>query len=163
MRHPTWSNPPFPTPIDSPLSDGLAYLHAREESEVFRGETYRYTRLYYVCDETGETFTDTALENSNVEQVYGPYRQRYGLPAPTELAEFRARYGLSAALLGKLLGFGANQWARYEAGEVPNRSCGLLLRLAVRDKNAWYSLLEAGETMFHSQPRLYAKLLAKAA
>lgn len=162
MNHPQWSNPPIVTPIPSPFDEGLAYLHTTEETADFRGDTYRYNRLYYVCDATGERFTTLEADNANTEQVYGPYRRRYGLPTPSELMAFRAAQGLSAAVLGKLLGFGPNQWTRYEMGEVPNRSCGLLLRLAVRDKAAWYSILEAGESMFSQQPRLYERLLARA-
>ena len=161
MNHPQWSNPPVSTPIPSPLADGLAYLYSREEAEVFRGEQYRYPRLFYVCETTGEHFTNDEVDANNVEQVYGPYRQRYGIPAPHELTMFRKSVDLSAAVMSKLLGFGPNQWTRYEQGEVPNRSNGLLLRLALRDRNAWFSLLEAGESFFHNQPRLYARLLAK--
>lgn len=162
MKHPIWSNPPFKTPIPSPLSDGLAYLHMDiAQWQDFRGEPYKWQRMYYVCDETGEEFTTCELDNSNVEQIYSQYRRRYGIPAPHELTMFRASLDLSAAIMSKLLGFGPNQWTRYEQGEVPNRTNGLLLRLALRDRNAWYSLLEAGAVFFSKQPRLYARLLGK--
>jgi putative zinc finger/helix-turn-helix YgiT family protein len=147
--------------MPSPLADGLAYLHATEETSEFRGAEYRYTRLFYVCDETGERFTTQDADNHNVEQVYGPYRERYGIPAPHELTMFRKSLELSAAVMSKLLGFGPNQWTRYEQGEVPNRANGLLLRLAVRNPEAWQSLLEAGKSFFSDQPRLYARLRAK--
>jgi len=163
MNHPAWSNPPLPATMPSPLAEGLAYLHATEEVADFRGGQFRYTRLFYICDETGEHFTTCDADNHNTEQVYSPYRERYGIPAPHELTMFRKGVGLSAAVMSKVLGFGPNQWARYEQGEVPSRSNGLLLRLAVRNEAAWCSLLEAGKTFFHSQPRLYERLLAKAA
>lgn len=162
MKHPQWSNPPIPATMPSPLADGLAYLHATEEMTEFRGDSYRYLRLYYVCDETGERFTTQDADNNNTEQVYGPYRQRYGIPAPHELTMFRKSLDLSAAVMSKVLGFGPNQWTRYEQGEVPSRTNGLLLRLAVGNPDAWRSLLEAGQSFFHDQPRLYERLLAKA-
>lgn len=79
----------------------------------FRGKTYHFLNHYYVCDESGEEFTDEATGEINFAQVYNQYREDCQL---------------SKADKGRLLGFGENQFYRYELGEVPSPSNGRLMR-----------------------------------
>lgn len=50
--------------------------------------------------------------------------------------KIRRKYGLSKASMSKVLGFGVNQWRRYERGEIePKDSHSLLIRLIMDPKS----------------------------
>jgi DNA-binding transcriptional regulator YiaG len=61
-----------------------------------------------LCEDTGEEFTDAKLDDLNLTQAYNQYRTRCNLPFPDEIKALREQYGLSAAKMSEILGFGAN-------------------------------------------------------
>lgn len=115
--------------IESPFCDGTAHLKSELSTVEYRKEQYSYTRYYYVCDGTGIEFTDNDADRASIEQVYSQYREKYGIPAPERLIDWRKSYGLSAVMMSRLLGLGENQYGLYEKGEMPALSIGRLLSI----------------------------------
>jgi len=106
--------------MKSPITGGNATLKSMPAEQEFRGEKYAYTYRYYVCDDTGEEFTTTEIDEANIQQVYDQYRQKYGVPTPAAIQQTREKYGLSAALMSRILGWGDNQYRLYESGIIPS-------------------------------------------
>jgi transcriptional regulator with XRE-family HTH domain len=59
--------------------------------------------------------------------LYAQYRERHGIPSPSDLKSLREKYGLSAHIMSKIAGIGINQYGLYENGEMPSLSIGLRL------------------------------------
>ena len=102
----------------------------------FRGKTYHFLNHYYVCDESGEEFTDEVTGEINFAQVYNQYREENNIPFVNEIVKLREDCQLSKADMGRLLGFGENQYYRYELGEVPSPSNGRLMRTLIDNRDA---------------------------
>jgi transcriptional regulator with XRE-family HTH domain/uncharacterized phage-associated protein len=102
----------------------------KEDVLEVRKEEFPILYHYYFCEDTGEEFTDVALDDLNLAQAYNQYRIRYSLPFPDEIKELREQYGLSAAKMAEILGFGANVYRHYEGGDLPNISNARLMQLA---------------------------------
>ena len=94
----------------------------------FRGEEYSYTQALWYCAQSGEYFTTNETDDAAYTQVTNQYRAKYGIPFTDEIIQIRKQYGISAAKMAKLLGFGTNQWRLYETGEVPSVSNGRTIR-----------------------------------
>ncbi len=75
-----------------------------------------------IIDEEGDMWTTTEMDEANIFQVYNQYRVKHGIPFPDEISGIREHYGLSAAKMAQILGFGINQYRMYEDGEVPSVS-----------------------------------------
>lgn len=118
----------WPKQIDSPVSDSQAVLQEKEETMVYRNESYTYTHRNYRDPETGIEFTTNDMDFDNLEQVYSQYRERHNIPSPEELKVMRERYGLSASKMSDVLGLGINQYSRYEDGVMPTEAIGKMLR-----------------------------------
>ena len=101
----------------------------------YRGECYSYTASYYLCKDSGEHFTTTALDMEAMEQVFRQYRERHGIPFPAEIRAIRMKYRVSAAKMSRILGFGANQYRLYENGEMPSLSNARLITLISEKDN----------------------------
>lgn len=100
----------------------------------FRGEQYEYEHIAWLCEDTGEQFTDDASDMASFVQVTNQYREKYGIPYTDEIVALRNRYGLSAAKMAMILGIGINQYRLYEQGEVPSVSNGRLIRSIMNPK-----------------------------
>lgn len=107
----------------------------------FRGRTYHFMNHYYVCDESGEEFTDDATGEINFAQVYNQYREENNIPFVDEIAKLREDCQLSKADMGRILGFGENQYYHYELGEVPSPSNGRLMRTLIDNREALKSAI----------------------
>ena len=118
----------------------------KEDVLVFRKEEFRILYHYYLCEDSGEEFTDEELDNLNVVQAYNQYRTRYNLPFPDEIREIREQYGVSAAKMAEILGFGVNIYRYYESGEVPSISNGRLIQL-VKDPLEFKKLVLASNVL----------------
>lgn len=97
----------------------------------YRGEEYDCVFISFKDDETGETYTTTESDTVWFNQVTNQYREKHGIPYTDEIVALRERYGLSAAKMSTILGFGANQYRLYEEGEVPSESNGKMIRSAM--------------------------------
>jgi putative zinc finger/helix-turn-helix YgiT family protein len=107
----------------------------------FRKEEFEIAYHYYLCTDSGEQFTDSALDEYNLRLLYNQYRAKNNIPFPEEIKGIREKYALSAAKMSKILGFGPNTYRQYEAGEVPNISNSRLLTLA-SNPNHFYDLVK---------------------
>lgn len=111
---------------------------------TFRKEEYSYIHTG-IIDEEGEMWTTTEMDDANIFQVYNQYRIKHGMPFPDEIAGIRAHYGLSAAKMAQILGFGINQYRMYEDGEVPSVSNARTI-IASREKDIFMSFVDASRS-----------------
>ena len=100
----------------------------------FRGEQYEYKHIAWLCEDSGEQFTDDESDTAGFVQVTNQYRAKYGIPYTDEIIAVRQRYGISAAKMSLILGIGINQYRLYEQGEVPNVSNGRMIRSIMNPK-----------------------------
>lgn len=128
--------------ILSPFRNCEAHLKKVPDTMEFRGKTYHFLNHYYVCDESGEEFTDEATGEINFAQVYNQYREENNIPFVNEIVKLREDCQLSKADMGRLLGFGENQYYRYELGEVPSPSNGRLMRTLIDNRDALVSAIQ---------------------
>lgn len=125
---------------------------------TFRKEEFSYVAQYYICVDTKEQFSTTELDTLNINQVYNQYRVKYGIPFPDEIAEVRKRYGLSAAKMSEILGFGVNQYRLYENGEMPSEANGKVLQ-GIQDSMVFATFVKNAKNQF--APDEYKKILEK--
>jgi len=144
--------------MKSPLTGKEMHLEREPRELEFRKEPFSVIYHYYLCAGTGEQFTDDALDNLNLNQVYNQYRAKYGIPFVDEIKKIREKYGLSAAKMSDVLGLGANVYRQYEAGEMPSVSTGRLIRMA-EDPKEFLKLLEIGRNAL--EPHEYERVLRK--
>ena len=69
---------------------------------------FKVHKQFYECVDCKERFTTEELDNVNIKQVYNQYREKYNIPFPEQLIKARESYGLSAAKMAEVLGFGTN-------------------------------------------------------
>ena len=133
--------------MKSPFTGGRVKEIFTTEVQEFRKENYTVHARYYVCEDTGEKFTTTEQDELAFNELYGQYRVRHGIPFPEEIKATREKYGLSLAAISKILGFGINQYANYENGQVPSESNGKMI-LAAKNKSFIVSLLDSSREQF---------------
>lgn len=129
------------TDMKSPFTGGRVKEIFDVEQHEFRKETFEVHVRYFVCEDTGEKFTTTEQDELMFNELYAQYRVRHGIPFPEEIAEIRSRYGLNYTQISRILGFGANQYAQYEGGQMPSESNGKMIA-AIRNKSVILSLLD---------------------
>lgn len=127
--------------IKSPFTGGKVEEVYELSKMEFRGEGYLVHTRYYKCCDTGETFSDSEQDDATLNDLYSQYRIKHGIPFPDEIKAIRNRFGLNYSQIGKMLGFGINQWAKYESGQVPSESNGRLIA-ALRSKAVAITLLD---------------------
>lgn len=127
--------------VKSPFTGGRAKEVYALETMEFRGEEFLVHSRYYVCEETGQKFSDGGQDDATLNDLYSQYRIKHGIPFPDEIKAIRLRYRMNYSQIGKMLGFGVNQWAKYESGQVPSESNGRLIS-ALRSKAVAISLLK---------------------
>ena len=124
---------------------------------TFRKEEFVYIHTG-IIDKDGETWTTTEMDEANIFQVYNQYRCKHGIPFPDEITGIREHYGLSAAKMSQILGFGINQYRMYEDGEVPSISNARTI-IAAREKDLFKSFVEASKS--EMSPQEYARVTKK--
>lgn len=115
--------------MKSPITGKEMILSRERRSMDFRKETFEIVFHYYKCQDSGEQFTTTSLDELNINQLYNQYRDKFNIPFPDEIKKIRAKYGLSATKMSEILGFGVNSYGRYEAGEMPSVSNARLIQM----------------------------------
>jgi len=115
--------------MKSPITGKEMTLKRKKNSLSFRKEEFMIFSHFYLCEDTGEEFTSTELDEINLLQVHNQYRDKHNLPFPFEIKEIRNKYGLSGTKMSEILGFGVNSYRNYEHGEVPSNSNGRLIQL----------------------------------
>ena len=149
----------IPEVIDSPLAENAkAHLQCMTETVEYRGETYTYKHVNYRCEETGIEFTNTEIDEGNLERIYVQYRAKHGIPSPKELTETREMYGLSAAKMSEILGLGTNQYRLYEEGQMPSEAIGKILK-SIQEPAVFLGYIEGCKNQM--SPEDYEKLCMK--
>lgn len=97
----------------------------------FRGEKFDCMYISFRDDELNESYTTTESDGVWYNQMTNQYREKHGIPYQNEIIALRELYGLSAAKMSLILGFGTNQYRLYEEGEVPSESNGKMIRSAM--------------------------------
>jgi putative zinc finger/helix-turn-helix YgiT family protein len=116
--------------MKSPITGKEMTLRTESREFAFRKERFDIMYHYYECEDSGEKFEDETLTSINLTQVHNKYRESHNLPFIHEIKEIRKKYGLSAAKMSEILGFGVNTYRNYEDGEVPGESNGRLIQMA---------------------------------
>lgn len=116
--------------MNSPITGKKMSLTQERRLMEFRKESFEIVFHFYKCEESGEQFTTTALDEVNMNQVYNQYRDKFNIPFPDEIGKIREKYGLSAAKMSEVLGFGANSYRQYESGEMPSTANAKLIQMA---------------------------------
>lgn len=130
--------------MKSPFTGGEVKLQKEIRTLNYRKEEFEVQYHFYLCVDTGEQFTDEELDTVNTNQIYNQYRLKYGIPFPDEIKEIREQYGLSASKMSEVLGFGANVYRNYEAGEVPSMSNGKFLQ-QIKNPEVFKNVLETSK------------------
>lgn len=115
--------------MKSPITGKDMILKKDRRKITFRKEEFEVLYHYYLCTDSNEQFTNTQLDDLNINQVYNQYRVKYNIPFPEEIIKIRDKYGVSAIKMAEILGFGVNVYRNYENGEVPNLSNAKLIQL----------------------------------
>ncbi len=129
------------------LCNGDEKLVRKYQERTFRKEVIKINEHYYKCDKCKEEYTTTKIDNLNIAQIYNQYRAKYKIPFPDQITQLRENYGLSAARMSEILGFGINQYGKYEKGEIPNSSNATLLNL-IKVPTNFKSLLAKKRDLF---------------
>jgi hypothetical protein len=145
--------------MKSPFTGGIATLKNEIRELEFRKEKFEVVFQYYLCEDTKEQFTTVELDDANTNQVYNRYRFVFGIPFPEEIKAIREKYGLPAVKMSEILGFGANVFRNYEAGEMPSVSNGRMIQM-IKDPNEFKKLIELSKNEFEPNElkRIYDKI-----
>lgn len=120
--------------MKSPITGKEMVLIKENRTLSFRKEEFEVVYHHYKCEDSGEFFTTTELDEINLNQLYNQYRAEHKLPFPEEIKLIRDKYELPASKMSEVLGFGSNGYRNYESGEVPNQSNAKLIQLAADPK-----------------------------
>lgn len=145
--------------MNSPITGKPMKLVREADTLTFRKEKFHVVYHYYLCEDSGERFTDDRLDTLNTVQATNQYREKYGIPFPEEIKQIREQYSVSASKMSEILGMGANTYRLYEAGEMPTVANGRLI-LSVRDPEEFIKQVQASTHMLSE--RESEKFIAKA-
>lgn len=128
--------------MKSPITGKEMKLSVKDSTLDFRKEPFNFKYQYYLCEDTKEEFTTTALDELNLNQVYNQYRDKHNLPFTEEIIKFRESLSVSAKLMSKVFGFGTNSYRNYENGEVPSLSNGKMIYQSINNIKFFKGLVE---------------------
>jgi putative zinc finger/helix-turn-helix YgiT family protein len=144
--------------MKSPFTGKEMILAKERRSMDFRKETFEIVFHFYRCEDSGEQFTNTKLDEMNMNQVHNQYRDKYNIPFPDEIIKTREKYGLSAARMSEILGFGVNSYRQYESGEMPSIANAKLVQM-VNEPKIFIEMVELCATL---DPKSRARCVQKA-
>lgn len=130
--------------MKSPITGKEMVLIKEKRTLTFRKEEFGIVYHHFKCEDSGEFFTTTELDEININQLYNRYRERHRLPFPEEVRQIRENYELSASKMSEVLGFGTNGYRNYESGEVPSLSNAKLIQVAA-DPKEFKKLIERSD------------------
>jgi putative zinc finger/helix-turn-helix YgiT family protein len=144
--------------MKSPMTGKEMILTKERRLMDFRKEEFEIIFHYYLCEDSGEQFTTTGLDELNINQLYNQYRDKFNIPFPDEIISIRQKYGLSAAKMSEVLGFGINSYRQYEAGEMPSVANAKLIQM-VDNPQIFIEMIELCSTL---EKNLKVKYVQKA-
>ena len=140
--------------MKSPITGKEMNLIKEKRSMTFRKETFEAIFHYYKCEDTGEQFTTTQLDDININQIHNQYRDKFNIPFPEEIITIKEKYGLSAKMMSSILGFGTNCYRQYETGEMPSVSNARLIQM-INDPKKFIELVELCDSISHNKKAQY--------
>ena len=149
--------------MKSPITGKEMTLVTEKRTMDFRKERFQIVFHYYKCEESGEQFTTTSMDEINLNQLYNQYRDKFNIPFPDEITAIRQKYGVSASKIAEILGFGTNSYRQYEAGEMPSVSNARLIQM-ISDPNKFIDLVSLCDSLDEKTKEKYiqkAKHLAE--
>jgi putative zinc finger/helix-turn-helix YgiT family protein len=144
--------------MKSPITGKEMKLTKERRSINFRKEIFEIVFHYYRCENSGEQYTTTELDEVNMNQVYNKYRDKFNITFPDEINRIREKYSLSAAKMSEILGFGVNSYRQYESGEMPSVANAKLIQM-VDDPKKFIAMIEICGTL---EEKSKAKFIQKA-
>jgi putative zinc finger/helix-turn-helix YgiT family protein len=132
--------------MKSPITGKEMKLIKELRSMDFRKESFEIVFHYYMCEDSGEQFTTTTLDEVNMNQVFNKYRDKFNIPFPDEIIKIREKYGLPASKMSEILGFGANTYRQYESGEIPSTANAKLIQM-IDDPEKFIDMIELCSTL----------------
>lgn len=142
--------------MKSPFTGDKMSVQKEYRTLTFRKEKFEILFHFYKCEKTGEKFEDENFAQLNYNQVINQYRHKNAIPFPDEIIEIREMYGLPAAKMSEILGFGINSYRQYESGEVPSISNARLIKL-VEDPHEFAKLVSMCNSLNEKQKEKYHK------
>jgi uncharacterized phage-associated protein/DNA-binding transcriptional regulator YiaG len=144
--------------MKSPITGKEMKLTKERRSMNFRKETFEIVFHYYLCEDSGEQFTSTSLDEVNMNQVFNQYRDKFNIPFPDEIIRIREQYNLSAVKMSDILGFGINSYRQYEAGEMPSVANAKIIQM-MDDPKFFINMVEICGTL---EQKMKEKFIQKA-
>lgn len=147
--------------MKSPITGKEMTLRIDKSTLVFRKEEFEYFHKSYYCEDSGESFTTTELDEFNLNQVYNQYRDKHNIPFPDEIINFRELYSFNYADLTKVLGLGANSYRNYEKGEVPSLANSALLKTVINSSETLRGLIKSNNDISETQREKFLRNITK--
>ena len=128
-------HPTAPTIKLSPSTGSPMHLVEGEfTSYSFRNVALTARGSMWECPDTQQRYSTPEQVNNVLAQVHRQWREHLGIER-LALQRRRQALGLSAAQASALLGFGINQYSKYEqTDKVPSKSNAVLLQLLMTDQ-----------------------------
>ncbi len=142
--------------MKSPITGKNMPLLTEKRTMDFRKEHFQIVFHYYKCEESGEQYTTTSLDEVNLNQLYNQYRDKFNIPFPDEIITIRQKYGISASKMAEILGFGTNSYRQYEAGEMPSVSNARLIQM-ISDPKKFIDLVHLCDTIDEKTKSKYSQ------
>ncbi|MCV9388075.1 type II TA system antitoxin MqsA family protein [Reichenbachiella ulvae] len=131
--------------MNSPITGKEMQLSYEWRTIPFRKEQFEIPYQFYLCEDSGEQFTTTEVDELNMRMVYNQFRTKHHIPLPDEIRSIREQYEVSASRMGEILGFGPNTYGQYEKGDLPSLANAKLLKMA-NDPEKFLDLVKDWET-----------------
>lgn len=142
--------------MKSPITGKEMTLVTEKRTMDFRKESFQIIFHYYKCEDSGEQFTTTSMDEINLNQLYNQYRDKFNIPFPDEITAIRQKYGVSASKMAEILGFGTNSYRQYEAGEMPSVSNARLIQM-ISDPNKFIDLVKLCDSLDEKTKEKYSQ------
>lgn len=142
--------------MKSPITGKEMTLVTEKRDLDFRKERFQIVFHYYKCQDSGEQFTTTSMDEVNLNQLYNQYRDKFNIPFPDEITAIRQKYGVSATKMAAVLGFGTNSYRQYEAGEMPSVSNARLIQM-IADPNKFIDMLRLCDSIDEKTKEKYSQ------
>ena len=68
--------------MNSPITGKPMKLVREADTLTFRKEKFNVMYHYYLCEDSGERFSDDRLDTLNTVQAINQCREKYGIPFP---------------------------------------------------------------------------------
>jgi len=140
MRSPAPDHRPPAAPQDAPAAmrspstgSPMHLVEVEPTAYTLRGLSLTVGGPAWECPDTQQRYSTPEQVNAVLAQVHQLWRKHYGI-GRAALQQRRLDLGLSAAQASALLGFGINQYSKYEqTDKVPSKANAVLLQLLMTD------------------------------